>query len=214
MIKRRYLHLISLDGSSITLEIHNEKWYPTHVELEVTAVSQFPPSKLLGYSFTVITVDYRPYIVSAFKTKTIEVYIAIGEIDTYRGRVYISFGYPSPEFYEVINRESQEIYYKKLYDNLKEEFGKLATLISSCYSEKLDIVDKIHKEYAKVVDKYQEFYMKSIGLASPEIPALIEGLLSLAPTPTPPPTPPTPPAKPSLKERIIGFFRKLLRRSK
>jgi hypothetical protein len=213
MVRRRYLHLISLEGSSITLEIHNEKWYPTHVELDVTAVSQFPPSKLLGYSFTIISVDYRPYIVSAFKTKTAEVYIAIGELDTYKGRAYISFGYPSTEFYRVITRESNEIYYKKLYDNLKEEFGKLATLISSCYSEKLDIVDKLHREYAKVVDKYQEFYMKSIGLASPEIPALIEGLLSLAPTPpSPPPTPPPP--KPSLKERIIGFFRKLFRRFK
>jgi hypothetical protein len=213
MIKRRYLHLISLDGSNITLEIHSEKYYPTHVELDVTVVSQFPPSKLLGYSFTVISVDYRPYIVSALKTKTIEIYIAIGEIDIYKGRAYISFGYPSTEFYRVITRESSEIYYKKLYDSLKEEFGKLATLISSCYSEKLDIVDKLHKEYSRIIDKYQEFYMKSIGLASPEVPVLIEGLLSLAPTPTPP-TPPTPPPKPSLKERILGFFRKLLRRSR
>jgi hypothetical protein len=195
------------------LEIHNEKWYPTHVELEVTVASQFPPSQLIGYSFTVISVDYRPYIVSAFKTKRVEVYIAIGEIDVYKGRAYISFGYPSVEFYNLINRESQEIYYKKLYDNLKEELGKLVTSLSSCYSEKLDIIDQMHSAYSKVIDKYQEFYMKSIGLASPEIPALIEGLLSLAPTPTPP-TPPTPPPKPSLKERIIGFFRKLLRRSK
>lgn len=207
-MKTTILHLINLDGTSITLKILRETYYPTHIELLVSCIASFPPNELLGKVFKAITTDYRPYIVSAFKTRRTHVMIAFGEIKAYKGYAYIKYAFPSTVFYKKL--ESEELYYKMLYDTISSELATLTANIKKCYDSKLELAEELHNTYSKILEKYIEWYKKSVGLASPEVQIIAESAIAMLQPQPPqqPQQPQQPPPKPSLKEKILKLFKR------
>lgn len=207
----KIMHLIDVDGRSITLRILNEKQLPTHVELDVECIAAFPPTELLGKQFKIIAADYRPYIITGFIYNKLQVLVISGYIEAYKGYAYISYGLPYTEFIKRVSAEEKEPYYKALLEAMKLELATLKTKINECFGEKLNIVESLHKEYSRILDKYIEFYKKAVGLASPELQILVESILATTQPPTPPqpqPTQPTPPPKKGFLQKLKEMFKR------
>lgn len=213
----KILHLLDVDGKSITLRVLREQEYPTHIELEAECIAAFPPSELIGNQFKIVSADYKPYIITGFKTRILgrelHVLVVSGTLSAYKGYAYISYGLPYTEFINRLSVGEKEPFYKKMYESLKLELAVLKSRISECYGEKLDVVESLHEEYSKLLSKYMDFYRRAVGLASPETQVLIESLLAAAQPPTPP-TPTPAPAAPrkGILQRVKELLKKLLGR--
>lgn len=209
----KYLHLLDLDASSITLRVLREQWYPTHVVIDAVVESMFPPDpRLLGKEITIVAADYRPYIVTGFKTKKIHVEFLIGKLTPYKGYMIFSSTIPSTQFYSKLTSDGKEVHYKNLYEDLRLKMIELRNSLESCYNEKLINIEEIHKTVSRIITSYLDFYRKALGLTSPEQVLALEAQLGVELLPPPPQ--PSPPPRKSLIQRIKELLSKLIPKRK
>ncbi|MEM1560110.1 MAG: hypothetical protein QXN35_00995 [Ignisphaera sp.] len=209
------LHMIDVDGKTLTLKVLSENIYPTHIDMHVECIHSFPDIDIVDRKFRLLLIpNYNRYMISRFRVKKIirgtDIVILSGYIDFMKGVAVFKPGLPYNVFIDKISSSSSEPYFKTLYEGLKQQLSNIESIKG--YTECINIVSELHKKYAYVINRYIDIFKDSIQISSPDTALLLESILAMGEIPRTAQQEIQKPAKKGLLQRIKDMIKSLVRR--